>query len=311
MSRNLTKNRRLRQIGKDFRTHRYLYLMLVPVVLNFIIFHYIPMGGILIAFEKYRPSKGIFGSDWVGFDNFAKLFRTNYFWPLLTNTLRISIKSLLICFPAPLIFALLLNEMRALKFKKLVQTISYLPNFISVVVVVAMMKQLLSLDTGIVNNMLEALGLERISFFAEPDWFDTLYIGSGVWATMGFSAIIYISALSNVDPQLYDASAIDGAGRLRKIWNVTLPSIAPTIIIQLILSLGGILNVGFQKIILMQNTLTKDVSDVIQVFVYERGLQGGDFSFATAVGLMQSVIGFILIVTANKISKKVSEVGIF
>ena len=264
-----------------------------------------------MAFENYNPFKGIFGSEWVGFDNFKKLFGSYYFWSLLSNTLRLSIKSILIGFPAPIIFALLLNEMRAKSFKKTVQTISYLPNFISLVVVVSLVKQFLSVDTGIINRVIEALGGERISFLSDPNWFDTIYILSDLWQGVGFSAIIYISAISGIDQGLYDAAAVDGAGRIRKIWYVTLPSITPTISVMLILRLGSILNVGWQKIMLLQNGLTKDVSDVIQLFVYERGLQNADFGFATAVGLLQSLIGFILIIVSNKISKKFSDTGIF
>lgn len=311
MARSGDKPEKRKAIKKNLYMNRYLYLMLLPVVLNFIIFHYIPMGGILMAFENYNPFKGIFGSEWVGFDNFEKLFGSYYFWSLLSNTLRLSIKSILIGFPAPIIFALLLNEMRAKSFKKTVQTISYLPNFISLVVVVSLVKQFLSVDTGIINRVIEALGGERISFLSDPNWFDTIYILSDLWQGVGFSAIIYISAISGIDQGLYDAAAVDGAGRIRKIWYVTLPSITPTISVMLILRLGSILNVGWQKIMLLQNGLTKDVSDVIQLFVYERGLQNADFGFATAVGLLQSLIGFILIIVSNKISKKFSDTGIF
>ena len=311
MARSGDKPEKRKAIKKNLYMNRYLYLMLLPVVLNFIIFHYIPMGGILMAFENYNPFKGIFGSEWVGFDNFKKLFGSYYFWSLLSNTLRLSIKSILIGFPAPIIFALLLNEMRAKSFKKTVQTISYLPNFISLVVVVSLVKQFLSVDTGIINRVIEAWGGERISFLSDPNWFDTIYILSDLWQGVGFSAIIYISAISGIDQGLYDAAAVDGAGRIRKIWYVTLPSITPTISVMLILRLGSILNVGWQKIMLLQNGLTKDVSDVIQLFVYERGLQNADFGFATAVGLLQSLIGFILIIVSNKISKKFSDTGIF
>ena len=311
MARSGNKPEKRKAIKKNLYMNRYLYLMLLPVVLNFIIFHYIPMGGILMAFENYNPFKGIFGSEWVGIDNFKKLFGSYYFWSLLSNTLRLSIKSILIGFPAPIIFALLLNEMRAKSFKKTVQTISYLPNFISLVVVVSLVKQFLSVDTGIINRVIEALEGERISFLSDPNWFDTIYILSDLWQGVGFSAIIYISAISGIDQGLYDAAAVDGAGRIRKIWYVTLPSITPTISVMLILRLGSILNVGWQKIMLLQNGLTKDVSDVIQLFVYERGLQNADFGFATAVGLLQSLIGFILIIVSNKISKKFSDTGIF
>ena len=198
MARSGDKPEKRKAIKKNLYMNRYLYLMLLPVVLNFIIFHYIPMGGILMAFENYNPFKGIFGSEWVGFDNFKKLFGSYYFWSLLSNTLRLSIKSILIGFPAPIIFALLLNEMRAKSFKKTVQTISYLPNFISLVVVVSLVKQFLSVDTGIINRVIEALGGERISFLSDPNWFDTIYILSDLWQGVGFSAIIYISAISGI-----------------------------------------------------------------------------------------------------------------
>lgn len=305
------KRSRWTAIRKDILMNRYLYLMLLPVVLNFVIFHYIPMGGILIAFENYNPFRGIFGSEWVGFENFKKLFASHYFWPLLTNTLRISLKSILFGFPAPILFALMLNEMRAQKFKKAVQTMSYLPNFISLVVVVSLLKQFLSVDSGVINMIIKELGKESIAFLSSPEWFDTIYILSDLWQGVGFSAIIYIAAIAGIDPQLYDAAAVDGAGRLTRIWHVTLPGITPTIVVVFILRLGGILNVGWQKILLLQNGLTKDISDVIQLFVYERGLQNADFGFGTAVGLMQSLVGFILIVAANRISKKFSDTAIF
>ena len=311
MERSLSSQSRWRAIRRDIRASRYLYLMLIPVVLNFVIFHYIPMGGILIAFQDYSLVRGIAGSEWVGFAQFEKLFNSYYFWPLVGNTLRISLKSILFGFPAPLLFALLLNEMRARRYKKFVQTISYLPNFISVVVVVSLLKQFLALDTGIVNNIIQALGGDPVSFMSKPEYFDTIFIGSGIWQEMGFSAIIYIAAISGIDTQLYDAASVDGAGRLRRIWHITLPGLAPTIIILFILRLGGILNVAWQKILLMQNGLTKEVSDVLQLFVYDRGLQSADYGFGTAVGLLQSAIGFVLVIADNQISKRVSDTHIF
>lgn len=299
-----------RRIKRDLVTNRYLYLLLLPVVANFIIFHYIPMGGIIIAFKRYNIARGFLESPWIGFQNFQSFFNSYYFTRLIRNTLSISLLSLIWGFPVPILFAILLNEIKVVWFKKMVQTVSYLPYFLSVIIVVGLLNSFLSMD-GVVNSVIQVFGGEPISFLSKPEYFRTIYIASGIWQSTGFAAIIYIAAMSGIDPELYLAAAIDGAGRIRRIWHVTLPGLVPTIVILLIISMGSILNADWMKIMLMQTGLTKEVSDVIQLFVYQRGLINADYSFATAVGLFQSVIGFILIVVANKISKSVSEIYIF
>jgi putative aldouronate transport system permease protein len=300
-----------RGILRDLKMNKFIYLMLLPVIANFIIFHYIPMGGIVIAFKDYNIAKGLGASEWVGFSNFISFFEAHYFWRLLRNTLSISILSILWGFPVPILMALFLNEIGSVRFKRIVQTASYLPYFLSVVIVVSLIKGFLATDGGLLNNLLNALGIESVSFLSKSEYFVTIYIVSGIWQGAGFGAIIYISAIAGIDPELYSAASIDGAGRLKRIWHITLPGIMPTVTILFILGLGGILGSDWMKIMLLQNGLTKEVSDVINLFVYERGLKNADYSFATAVGLFQSVIGFILIMASNKISKRMSDTYIF
>ncbi|UQZ35793.1 sugar ABC transporter permease [Paenibacillus sp. PK3_47] len=293
-------------IKKDMIRNRYIYLMLLPVIAYYGLFHYAPMYGLLIAFKDYGIADGIMGSPWVGFAHFQNFFENHYFWRLIRNTLMINMYQLLIAFPAPIILALLLNELRSVLFKRVVQTISYLPHFISIVVVVGMIVDFAARD-GLINNILGMFGAEPIAFLQEPGWFRPLYISSEVWQGIGWGSIIYLAAMSTIDPSLYDAARIDGAGRLKQTLNVTIPGIMPTIVVLLILNIGSMLSVGSEKIILMYNPLTYETADVISTYVYRKGILGADFGYSAAVGLFNSVISFILLTAANTVSKRVSE----
>jgi putative aldouronate transport system permease protein len=268
------------------------------------------MYGIIIAFKKFQFNKGFLGSPWVGLWQFERFVLGPFFARLLSSTFLISLYSLLWGFPIPILFALMLNELKQLRFKRVVQTISYLPHFLSLVIVVGLLKQLVS-SGGVINQLIRSLGGRPINFFMEASWFRTLYVGSGVWQEFGWGAIIYLAALSAIDPELYDAARIDGAGRMRCLWHITLTGLRPTIVILLILSMGNILSVGAEKILLMYSPATYETSDVISTYVYRVGLVKMDYSYGTAVGLMNSIVSFLLVISANFIGKKVSGVGIW
>lgn len=291
----------------SLRRNAFLYGLLVVPVLVTLIYRYLPMFGIVVAFTDFKISKGFFGSPWVGLKWFEKVFSGHNFWPLMRNTLVLSGLTLLFAFPAPIILALSINESVFGPYKRVVQTASYMPHFISTVVAVGIVGQLLNPSTGIVNRFLGSLGVEPVMFMVSTFWFRPIYIGLIIWQGTGFSSIIYLAALTAIDPQLYDAAHIDGAGRWGRIRHIVLPGIAPTIVILLILQIGGILNVGFEQVLLLYHPLTYEVADVIDTFVYRRGLISFDISFATAVGLFKSVVGTILIVLANRFSRLISE----
>ncbi|MBD7969591.1 ABC transporter permease [Paenibacillus gallinarum] len=293
-------------IKRDLIRNRYIYLMLIPVIVYYGIFHYGPMYGLLIAFKDFGIAVGVWDSPWVGFTHFQNFFENPYFWRLLRNTLMISFYELMFAFPAPIILALLLNEIRLILFKRIIQTISYLPHFISIVVVAGMLVDFVARD-GLINNILGFLGIEPIAFLQDPGWFRSIYVSSGIWQGIGWGSIIYLAAMSSIDPTLYDAARIDGAGRWKQTLHITIPGIMPTIVILLILNIGSILAVGSEKIILLYNPLTYETADVISTYVYRKGILGADFGYSAAVGLFNSVISFILLVVANTISKRVSE----
>ncbi|MCM3205847.1 ABC transporter permease subunit [Paenibacillus sp. CC-CFT742] len=284
-----------------------LYLFIAPAFLYFLIFHYGPMYGIQIAFKNYNPVRGVFGSPWVGFDHFVRFFESYYFWDLMWNTLAISLYELAVGFPIPIILALAFNELKHKRFKKLVQTVTYAPHFISVVVMVGMVIAFLSPSTGILIRFMEWMGIDAPSFLTSPAWFKTVYVLSGVWQSAGWGTIIYLAALSGVDPGLHEAAIIDGANRLQRIRHINIPVLVPTMTILLILNMGSLLGVGFEKILLMQNPLNMESSDVISTFVYRSGLENAQYSFSTAVGLFNSVINAFLLVTVNQIVRKTSE----
>lgn len=286
-----------------------LYLLILPPIITVFIFHYIPIYGLQIAFKNFRSSLGIWGSEWVGLENFIKFFSYPYFKQVLWNTIWISICSL-ITFPIPIIFSLMLNEMKNLKLKKICQQITYAPYFVSTVVVCAMII-LFTNREGLLNNILALFGVEAIDFMSIPGAFAPIYAISGLWQGLGWGTIIYLATLAGVSPELIEAAKIDGASRMQIIRHVNLPHLKPTIIILFILNMGNLLSVGFEKVYLLQNPLNRDASNVIATYVYEVGLQKMDYSYSTAVGLFNSVINIILIVLANTISKKVSKTSLW
>jgi putative aldouronate transport system permease protein len=288
-----------------------LYLLLLPGVLFFLIYKYLPMWGFVIAFQDYSPFRGVWGSEWVGFKHFTLLFSEAKFWELLRNTLLISFYKLFFFFPAPIIIALLLNEVRFQLFKRTVQTVIYLPHFVSWVVVAGITYVLLGTQGGIVNEFIRAIGGTEISFLTSPEWFRSLIVSQSVWKEAGWGTIIFLAALAGVNPQLYEAGIVDGANRWRLLWHITLPAIRSTIFILLILRLGDTLDVGFEQIFLMVNSMTFEVGDVFETYVYREGLVGGKFSYTTAVGLFKSVVGLVLVVGANWLVKKSGEEGVY
>ncbi len=291
--------------------HWQLWLMMVPAIVYMLLFVYKPMGGVLIAFQDYSLKKGIWGSEWVGFDNFTRLFKSYWFPIILKNTLTISLLSLILSFPAPIILALAANEIRSEKRKRLFQTVSYAPHFISTVVVCGMITVFLSPESGVINFLLKAIGGDAYAFLAKPNAFKWVYVISGIWQTVGWSAIIYIAALSGVDKNLLEAAEIDGANRIQRIRYVNLPVLVPTIVIMFILRCGSILSVGYEKVYLLQNTANLSASEVISTYVYKMGLEKADFGFSTAVNLFNNVINCIVLILSNKISKKVSGSSLF
>ena len=296
---------------KSLRRDRQLVFMLIPVVIFFAVFSYYPLYGILIAFKDYSISRGILGSPWAGLRYFRQFFSSPYFGRLLRNTVLISVYSLLWGFPIPILFALLLNEFKDGKFKRVIQTVSYLPHFISLVVICGILIDIFSPQGGVVNSLLYSLTGKRINFFGEPEWFRTMYVGSGVWQEFGWNSIIYLAAITGINPDLYEAARIDGAGRLRQIWHVTPPGIKPTILTLLILNLGNIMSVGYEKIILLYSPTTYETADVISTYVYRTGLLSQQYSYAGAVGLFNSAINIAILVLCNFAGKKLFGVGIW
>lgn len=293
-------------IMSDLRRNKLLYLMVLPVIGYYVIFDYGPMYGLQIAFKDFSPGAGIWGSPWVGFDQFIEFFQSYYFWRIIRNTLLINVYELIFGFPAPIILALLLNELRKQAFKRIVQTITYLPHFISVVVIVGMLVDFLARD-GVVNQLLSLLDVKSMSYLSEPEWFRFIYISSGIWQQVGWGSIIYLAALSAIDPSLYEAAKVDGASRWKQVIHISIPGIMPTIIILFILKMGSMMSVGSEKILLMYNPLTYDTADVISTFVYRKGILEASYSYTTAVGLFNAVIAFTLLIISNNISKRVSE----
>lgn len=290
--------------------YREYYLLLLPAIVYVLIFDYGPLYGVQIAFKNFKGSLGITGSRWIGFQHFIDFFNGFYFWELIRNTLILSAYNLLVSFPIPIIIALILNEAGD-KLKRVSQTILYAPHFISTVVLIGMVGTMFSKSTGVVNAALEALGFSRYYFLGEPEAFRHLYVWSGVWQNMGWSAIIYIAALSGVDPSLHEAASIDGASRMQRIRHINIPCIMPTIIIMLIMAVGRIASVGYEKVYLLQNDLNIEVSQVISTYVYERGIINASYSFSTAVGLFNNVINVAMLLIANAISRKISETSLF
>ncbi len=301
---------RMIDVRKDFKANRAVYLMALPVILFFIVFSYIPMTGLVMAFQKYSPQLGIFGSEWVGLKNFTDFFGSYYFLRLLKNTFLLSFYDLIFAFPAPIIFALLINEVRNRYFKKAVQTISYIPFFISLVVIAGLIIDFTS-SKGIITSIVSLFGVEKSNLLGNAQYFRPIFIGSNIWQNLGFQSIIYIAALSSVDQELYEAAVLDGAGRWKQTIHITIPSISSTIIMLLILRMGSMLSVGFEKVILLYSPIVYNTADVISSFVYRKGLQEFNFGYSTAVGLFNSLINFILLIIANILSRKYAEKSLF
>jgi putative aldouronate transport system permease protein len=297
-------------LGKDLHKTWILYLFLAPALLYLLLFSYAPLYGIQIAFKDFRPALGIWGSKWVGLHHFMTFFESYHFWTLLSNTLILSLYALVAGFPVPILLALLLNYMQSERYKKLVQTVTYAPHFISTVVFVGMLFTFLSSD-GIANQLLALLGIQPVGFMTNPSYFRHIYVWSGVLQNMGWSSIIYISTLASVAPELHEAAIVDGATKLQRIWNIDLPSIMPTAIILLILNAGSILNVGFEKAYLMQNAVNIDYSEIISTYVYKIGIQSAQFSYSTAIGLFNNIVNFIVVIAVNRFSKYVSGTSLW
>lgn len=291
---------------KNWTRNKAIYSMLILVLAYYIIFHYIPMGGAVIAFQDYKPALGMLGSKWVGFKHFIGFIKGPYFGRLISNTLLLNVYQIIFGFPAPIILALLINEVRFGPYKRIVQTVSYMPHFISLVVICGLISTFSRTD-GIFNDVIAAFGGERNNLLSQPELFRTVFTASGIWQTIGWGSIIYLATLSSVDPSLHEAAAIDGANRMRRIWHIALPSLVPVIIVQLIMRLGNILTQGFEKIILLYNPLTYETADVISSYVYRRGLLDQDYSFASAVGIFNSIVNLAVLVFANSLMKRATR----
>ena len=300
----------MNKLVKNYRQNPLLYWMLAPVLLYVLIFNYVPMFGLVISFQDYSLTRGVMGSKWIGLKNFEDFFSSMYFGRTLSNTLILSGLDLLVCFPAPIILALMLNEVSCLRFKKTIQTVSYMPHFISMVVVAGLIKEFCS-STGVVAQFVQLLGGTPQSYISQPQYFRAIFTVSQVWQTIGFNSIVFLAALSGIDMQLYESAKIDGAGRLRQLWHVTLPGIMPTIIIMLILRCGAIMNVNFEKVLLLYSPSTYATADVISTYVYRAGIIKQKIGYSTAVGLFNSVVSLILVLSANYMSNRFTDSGLF
>ncbi|WP_445668096.1 ABC transporter permease [Paenibacillus sp. FSL H3-0333] len=285
--------------------------MILPGLLYFIIFKYLPMGGLIIAFQNYQPFQGITGSEWVGLKHFIRLFTEPTFMQLLRNTLILFAMNIVIFFPLPIIVALMLNELKGRYLKNWIQTIIYIPHFMSWVIIVSITYVFLTVDGGVINELIASLGGTKISFLTSSEWLRTIYILQIIWKELGWSTIIYLAAITVVDPQLYEASEMDGASRLRKTWHVTLPAIRPVIITLLILKIGSTLDLGFEHMYLLLNSLNRSVAEIFDTYIYTAGLKNGQLSFSTTIGLFKGVVGLILVMLSNKLAKRMGEDGVY
>lgn len=304
---NQQRHKVLKTIKKEYQ----LWLLALPVILFFLIFHYLPMYGVQIGFKDFIASKGITGSPWVGFKHFERFFSNYQFVRIIKNTIGLSLFQLIGHCPFPIIFALLLNQVRNKRYKKVVQTVTYAPHFISTVVLAGMVILFLSPSSGIINHILSLFGVESINFMSKPEYYKSIYVISGIWQNMGWKAIIYIAALSSIDPALYEAARMDGAGKLTLIRHIDIPSIMPTTVIMLIMDLGRIMNMDIQKSLLLQNDINLVSSEIVRTYVYKVGLIDAQYSYSAAVGLFNSVINIILLITVNQIAKRLSETSVF
>lgn len=304
----LGKNKRnFQDLKKGLKKHKWLYVMLIIPVIFVVIWNYWPMYGVIIAFKDYSPAFGILGSPWVGLKHFERFFASYFFLEIIVNTLRLSLYSLLVSVPLPIILALLFNELNRKWFKSTAQTISYIPNFISVVVVIGMVQFFFSSQDGMINMLLNTFGFPSIDFLGSPKWFPHIYVWSGVWQGVGWGTLIYTAAMSGISPDQYEAAYLDGASRLQCIRHITIPSIMPTIVISTILATGSILSVGFEKTFLLQNAANLASSEVLSTYTYKMGIINGEYSFSAAVGLFNNVINFIVLFIVNKLAQKTNE----
>ena len=288
-----------------------LYLMFLPVLVFFLVFHYAPMYGVQIAFKKFSAVRGIVGSPWRGLYYFQQFFDSYLFGELIGNTLGLSLYSLAVGFPTPILLALMMNELRSERVKRVVQTITYAPHFISMVVMCSMIILFLSPSSGVLNRIIEILGGQSVYFMGKPEYFKTIYVLSGVWQNAGWSSIIYMAALSGIDPQLHEAATIDGASRLQRVWHINLPGILPTAVILLIMNCGSLMSIGFEKAFLLMNDLNRAAAEIISTFVYQRGLIDRNYSSAAAIGLFNSVINLILLFVVNTIARRISDTSLW
>lgn len=302
---------------KDLRRYKFLFALLAPGILYYLVFHYLPMFGVVIAFQEYRISRGFLGSEWVGFKQFTKFLTNASVWQYIKNTLLINVYGFLWGFPVPILFAVMLSEVRSARYRKVVQTVSFLPHFISVVITVNIINMLFHVNEGLVNRVIvDVFGGTAIDFLLSPDYYRSLYIGSGIWSSFGWSSIIYLAAIMGIDPQLHESAMIDGAGTLRRIWHITLPGIRATVAILMILEVGNFMSSGFEKAYLMQKPTNLQVSEVISTYVYKRGIlaSGGgypQYSYTTAIGISQSLVNVALLVGANALSRRLMDSSLF
>lgn len=302
---------KMEKILSAIKRDRYLLMMMLPVLLYYIIFHYLPMSGAIIAFKDFKPGGGIYNGDWVGLKWFIQFFQSPYAFRIIRNTMLLSVYSLVFGFPIPILFAVCITEIRSSKLRRTIQTVSYLPHFISTVVMVGMISNILSMNHGLVNNLIVLLGGDPINFLQDPGWFRTLYVGSGIWQGFGFSSIIYIAAISGIDVSLYEAARIDGINKFQQVYYITIPIIAPTIIILFILQLGNLMSVGFEKVFLMYNPAVYETADVISTYVYRKGINSSSYSYASAVGLFNSLINFLLVYVSNAICRRTTHTSLW
>lgn len=314
LSAKTLRQRKWHMRGKMIRQHWPLYLFLLPTILYFLLFRFYPLYGLQLAFKNYRVVDGIAGSPWAGyngFEHFRRFFTTADFGKLMWNTLSVSVFTLIFTFPLPIILALLLNQLPSLKYKKLVQTTVYAPHFISTVVMVGMIFLFTSPSSGLINKIIEAFGGKAVHFTAEPSWFVPMYVISEIWQSTGWGSILYLAALAGVSPELHEAALVDGANKFQRVWHIDIPGILPTIVIMMILNAGKVMNVGFEKAYLMQTSLNIRASEIIATYVYKRGVLKSQISLATAVGLFDSVVNMILVVSVNWLSRKVTDSSLF
>ncbi|NOU97435.1 ABC transporter permease subunit [Paenibacillus sp. LMG 31456] len=298
-------------LAKRLVRNRYMYLMILPGLIYFIIFKYFPMYGLLIAFQDYLPYKGMAGSEWVGLKHFNKLFGEPEFWNIFKNTFVLFLYNIVFYFPVPIVLAVMLNEVANVFFKRLVQSIVYVPHFLSWVIIVSIAYVMLTMDGGIINQLMLYFGFPKVNFLLNENWFHPMYIVQVIWREAGWGTIVYLAAIAAIDPQLYEAARMDGAGRFRQIWHITLPSIRSVIVVLLILRIGNVLDLSFEHVYLLLNSMNRSVAEILDTYVYTVGLKQGQFSFSTAVGFFKSFVGLFLVVLSNKLAKKIGEEGIY